>query len=412
MSTINQRIEAIRTPFLRYERHLSAAAMVAGFGIDNFTFGRVDHPGAHIIFAGYLAVAAGSIGLAHALQARADRQDRRKAAGAFAEPLATATTLAAPSVATKAALSADAPRSPGEPPSAAPKSSRVRIWLPAATQFALGGLWSGFLVFYSRSAVLAASWPFLLLLLGFLVGNEVFRKYHSRFVFASLLLFFALYSYAVFVVPVFTKTIGRITFLVSGGLAVLCFLGFLRLLAALDRERFRRSRLALFGGAIAITVAMNAFYFTGILPPLPLALSDVGIYHAVKRTGAVYTAAAEPEPWAVAAGFGRPTVHVIPGQPLALYSAVFAPIKMHTRITHRWYWWDAKQHTWRALSTVSFAISGGREGGYRGYSIKSNPQPGDWRVDIDADDGRLIGRMAFSVVAATSAVTTITKTLQ
>ncbi len=412
MSTITQRIEAIRAPLLRYERHLSAAAMVAGFGIDNLTFGRVDHPGAHIIFAGYLAIAAGSIGFAHALQARADRKDREQAGGKLERPATIGASLAPPSTLSARVGVPQVSTKPGRETPAAPKSSRLRIWLPAATQFALGGLWSGFLVFYSRSAVLAASWPFLLLLLGFLVGNEVFRKYHSRFVFASLLLFFALYSYAVFVVPVFTKTIGRLTFLASGGLAILCFLGFLRFIAALDRERFRRSRLAILGGALAITVAMNAFYFTGILPPLPLALSDVGIYHTVKRTGAVYTAAAEAEPWTVAFGFAKPVMHIVPGQPLSLYSAVFAPIKMHTRITHRWYLWDAKLRLWRVASTVSFVISGGREGGYRGYSIKSHPQAGDWRVDIDAEDGRLIGRLAFSVVNAAGNVATVAKTLQ
>src|ERR1700721_1032986 len=44
-------------PFRRYERHLSAAAMVIGFGVDSVAFGRIDHPGPHLIFVGYLAVA-------------------------------------------------------------------------------------------------------------------------------------------------------------------------------------------------------------------------------------------------------------------------------------------------------------------------------------------------------------------
>lgn len=381
-------------PFRRYERHLSAAAMIIGFVVDNFTFGRIDHPGAHIIFAAYLAVATGSIALAHALQAREDRK-------------ASCTTAAMPASPQEPACANTA-----EPAMQAQRRSRLRLWLPAATQFALGGLWSGFLVFYARSAVLAASWPFLLLLLGFLIGNEAFRQYHSRLVFASLLLFFALYSYAVFLVPVFTRTIGLVTFLASGTLAIAAFFVFLRLLSAISRARYRESRWQLIGGAAAITLTMNTFYFTGILPPLPLALSSVGVYHAVRHVGAVYVAQAEGEPWAARLGLERPVVHVTPGQKLELYSAVFAPIRMTARITHRWEWWDPRAKSWSTLAVVSFPISGGRELGYRGYSVKSNLRPGDWRVDIDSDDGRLIGRAAFAVATVTAPVKTSTTTLR
>lgn len=398
MTTIEQIEKQTRgwtAPFRRYERHISAAAMVLGFGVDNFTFGRVDHPGPHIVFLAYLAVAAISIAFAHALQARKDRE----AAALAPRILPPDGLLAQASV-------------PAQPNVAAEQRPRLRLWLPAATQFALGGLWSGFLVFYSRSAVLAASWPFLLLLLGFLIGNEAFRHYHSRLVFASLLLFFALYSYAVFVVPVFTKTIGLAMFLLSGVLAIVIYAFFLRLLADLGPERYRQSRRKLFGGAAAIAAAMNVFYFTGILPPLPLALADVGVFQGIRHTGSVYQAQQESQPWTARLGFTRPLIHVAPGQKLALYSAVFAPIQMTTRITHRWEWWDARTKRWTTQSVVSFAISGGRARGYRGYSLKSDPTAGDWRVDIDSEDGRLIGRLAFKVASIASPVETTTKTLQ
>ena len=43
------------------------------------------------------------------------------------------------------------------------------------------------------------------------------------------------------------------------------------------------------------------------------------------------------------------------------------------------------------------AISGGREGGYRGYTIKQRVMPGDWRVDAETAEGRIIGRVSFRV---------------
>jgi hypothetical protein len=418
--------------YKRYQAHFSAAAMMAGFGIDNFTFGRVDRPAANIIFAAYLALAAGTIAIGHHLETRSDRakaklvraQTRTLRKQRPLAPIFRPVQVAATSSATNETAAGDAAASvviandvgapvAAEPPKPTePAPSRFRMLLPAATQFALGGLWSGFLVFYSRSAVMAASWPFLLLLAGFLVGNETFRKYHSRLVFSSLLLLFAIYSYAIFVVPVFTHNIGRFTFIASGVIAAGVFLLFLRLLKSIGTARFRQSRPQLLLGAACIFAAMNAFYFFDILPPLPLALANVGVYHSVKHDGTVYNAVGEAQTWYNSVGLEPAVEHIAPGQPLYLYSAVFAPIKLTTRIAHRWQWYDSARSRWVTQSLVSFPINGGRDGGYRAYSIKSNPKPGDWRVDIRTEDGRLIGRLKFDVAQATAPVATVAKTLQ
>ncbi len=380
-------ISAWRAPLTRYERHISAVSMAAGFAIDNFTFGRIDRPGANIIFTAYLALAAGTIAFLHSLQSRADRK-----------------------LEVAAADEENGEAEEGAPGS--PFGKRLHAALPAATQFALGGLMSGFLVFYSRSAVFAASWPFLLLLAAVFIGNEAFRRYRQRLVFAGLLFFFLLYSYAIFVVPILLGKMGSLTFAISGLLAIVLFVLFLRLLRALGRERFNQTRVRLYGGAFAILALMNIFYFTDILPPLPLALANVGVYHSVKRTGAVYTATAEPQAVTTTFNLSRPVLHVAQGEPISVYSAVFAPIRLTTRIAHRWQWYDPKRERWVTQSVVSYAISGGREGGFRGYTIKTRPRAGSWRVDIDTADGRLIGRVAFDVEGVTKPVATVQKTIQ
>jgi hypothetical protein len=381
-----QFVDAWRGGFSRYERHISAGAMLGGFAVDNFTFGRIDRPAANIIFCAYLLLAAASIALLHALQSRMD--------GKLQDALDQSRTDGTQTIPSR------------------PKTGRLHTILPAASQFALGGLWSGFLVFYSRSAVFSASWPFLLVLTAVFIGNEVFRGYRTRLVFSGLLLFFALYSYAIFVVPVLAGRIGSLIFLASGAIATIVFLFFLQLLNRLGRSRFVQSRFLLYGGAAVILALMNLFYFTDILPPLPLALANAGVFHSAKRQGAAYSVIAEPQPLTVAFNLARPILHVAPGQSLTLYSAVFAPINLTTRIAHRWRWYDPKQKRWTLQSAVSFPISGGRAGGYRGYTVKSKPRPGSWRVDIDTEDGRLIGRVAFEVVAVSQPVSTEQKTLQ
>ncbi|MBU3925439.1 DUF2914 domain-containing protein, partial [Patescibacteria group bacterium] len=41
--------------------------------------------------------------------------------------------------------------------------------------------------------------------------------------------------------------------------------------------------------------------------------------------------------------------------------------------------------------------TGGRDGGYRTYSYIKNIAPGEWRVNIETSDHKLIGRLRFNV---------------
>jgi hypothetical protein len=162
------------------------------------------------------------------------------------------------------------------------------------------------------------------------------------------------------------------------------------------REQWKKSRLEVWGGALAIFLALNFFYFTGTLPPLPMALADSGVYHFVAKKGDVYEAQAEAEPWFTR--FGATSVmHIAPGQPVYVYSAVFAPIRFSTTIVHNWKHYNRVSHKWQTVSRVAFAINGGRDGGYRNYTIQHKVWDGDWRVDVDLSDGRIIGRIPFTV---------------
>ncbi len=335
----------------KYERHLSAAAMVGGFIVDNIFFSRIDALSTHVVFLTYTLVCFISISWMHFIEARAEE---------------------------------------GRPP------SRLRSLLPIATQFALGGFWSGLLIFYSRGAVVLAAWPFLLLLVAAFVGNEFFRKYHGRLVFTSIFLFFALYSYAIFAVPVITHSIGLTTFLLSGALALGVFILFTRFLRFVARERFQAEVWRIRFGAVLVLVLINVSYFTNLLPPLPLILQSGGMYHGMVRNGELYTATVEPQSWSVSLGFPA-TIHVMPGGTLYAYSAVFAPVKLSTSIVHRWERQDEDTKEWTTYSVVSFPIQGGRERGYRGYSIKTNLTEGNWRVNVETPSGQLIGRLRFHV---------------
>ena len=338
----------------RYERHLSAAAMVAGFTADSLFFGRVDLWDTQIVFIAYTAICFVSIPLLHYIEAKGERTGSRP---------------------------------------------RWRGLLPLATQFALGGFWSGFVIFYGRSATVDASWPFLLTLFAIFLGNELFSKYHKRLVFTSVLFFFALYSYAIFALPVYTHQMGTATFIESGVVAIILFGLFTILLRILSRERFLADIFWIRAGALGVLLVMNLAYFTNVLPPLPLAAKSVGIYHTISHSTQGYTASAE----AVHNSFFvrylgvAPPFHLVKGESIYAYSSIFAPTALMTTIVHRWQWLDPERSEWTTRFALTYPITGGRDGGYVGYSAIIPQVDGRWRVSIETADGRIIARLPFTV---------------
>ena len=363
--------------------------MVAGFAFDNYFFGRIDHPRTQLVLFGYICLAICSVLFVHFIESRSDSDELMKTA-----PGAIGSTVFI--------------RHENDPDSGLKK---IRPIVVGATQFARGALMSAFLVFYGRSAVFTVSWPFLIVLGAIFIGNEMFKRYHDRLVFTCTLLFFALYSYMIFVVPIFTRTMGKTMFLLSGAIATAAFAVVVVLLSFIGPSRMRQSWLGITAGAAAVLAILNVSYFTNILPPLPLALSNAGVFHYVSRDGAVYRAVGESRNW-ISVPWLEPTIHVNRGESLYVYSAVFAPIQLQTKIQHVWQRYDDAEKTWKTQAVVSYPITGGRDGGYRGFSIKSTPAKGRWRVNIQTGDGRLIGRVAFSVVPVSTPVTRVAQVLK
>jgi hypothetical protein len=334
-----------------YERHISAASMVGGFIFDNWVLGRPDVAQTQLIYVFYLTMAFVSIAALHGMEVRELNE----------------------------------------------RYSRVRFFLVLATQFSFGSLWSALLIFYSRSAVVAASWPFLAMLFALFIGNEALSRYFTRIVFSLILLFFILFACAVFLLPVYVHAIGPWVFGFSGAIAGVIFIFYMRIIAWIGGAKFAKERQEALAGAIGVYALLNVLYIADLIPPLPLALRQAGIYHTVAKQGDFYTATGEPQPPWYQFWNSNDVIHIPKGDAVYFFSAVFAPIKLHTRITHRWQWYSPVKKGWLTRSAVSFAVNGGRDGGYRNYTVKRNAAAGDWRVDILTTDGRTIARENFAV---------------
>ena len=279
-----------------------------------------------------------------------------------------------------------------------PKASGIiHFWLVMIIQFAFGGLLSVFLVFYFRSGTFSASWPFLLFLSIIFIFNELLKQHYSRLIFQTSVLFISIYSFAIFIVPVIVHQMGPEIFVLSGMLSLVIIWFFVICLRYIARERFGENRNLLVFTILSITVLINVLYFTNLIPPIPLSLKDAGVYHSIARISAdSYTAVGEPQGfW----DFFRPyeLFHEVKGQPIYVFSSIFSPTNLNTDVVHEWQYYDETTKDWINKGQIQLAIVGGREGGFRTYSIKTPDTAGLWRVEVKTPQGQLVGRIKFEV---------------
>ena len=101
------------------------------------------------------------------------------------------------------------------------KSSKYESIYETLMLFSFGGLFSGFVIFYTRSGSLLSAWPFVLIMLLLMLGTEFYKSFYKRITFQIILYFVAIFTHLIFFVPLIVKDVGTFWFLVSGGLSVI-----------------------------------------------------------------------------------------------------------------------------------------------------------------------------------------------
>ena len=162
---------------------------------------------------------------------------------------------------------------------------RMRPYFPMAVQFLLGGLFSAYAVFYSRSATLTSTGIFFALLVALLVGNEFLRDRLSSLRLLVSLYAVVCFAFFTFFLPVMTGFMNVAIFLVGAGLSVAVTLRVVQLIYRNNPDRSKREAIGVTAPACALIGLLVCFYFLNWIPPVPLALKFGGIYHEVKKTG-------------------------------------------------------------------------------------------------------------------------------
>jgi hypothetical protein len=148
---------------------------------------------------------------------------------------------------------------------------------------------------------------------------------------------------------------------------------------------------------LSVVLAVNALYFANLIPPVPLALKDVGIFHTVskKADGCYEVQYVAPSAWRFWIDWESP-FYLSPGDRVNCYTAIFAPGKVRVPVFHVWFRKTAGG--WVQTDRKRMDIAGGREKGYRGYTYKRMVAPGKWRVAVETMRGQTLGEITFDIV--------------
>jgi hypothetical protein len=122
----------------------------------------------------------------------------------------------------------------------------------------------------------------------------------------------------------------------------------------------------------------------------------MGIYHDVQKGPEGYLLMRLRPDWMFWQN-GDQHFEARPGDRIFCFVRIFAPTRFRDRVKLRWSYYDPKRG-WTKWDAIPFNVSGGRGDGFRGYGFKENYQPGDWRVEVETEDGRDVGSIRFTVV--------------
>jgi DUF2914 family protein len=274
--------------------------------------------------------------------------------------------------------------------------ARTQPHYPHAIHFLLGGLFSAYTIFYSQSASLTTTAIFFALLVVLLVTNEFLNDSPTNVRLLVSLYAVVVFSFFTFFLPVLLGSMNTAVFLIGAGLSAAVTIKVVRLIYEQQQpvpSRWEEVWTSL--PAIVLIVVLVGFYFLKWIPPVPLSMKFAGAYHKVAKVDEEFQLTFEKAAWY---HFWKRSDDPFHGEgPAYCFTAVFAPVALHTTIFHRWQYRAHPGRDFLKTDRIPIAIAGGREKGYRGYTVKQRVVPGDWRVDVETAEGSVIGRVSFRV---------------
>lgn len=261
-------------------------------------------------------------------------------------------------------------------------------YLNTVLQFFFGGIFSALFIFYFLSSSDLPGYGFVLALAALLIGNEFLESAYSELTLSWAFFTLSAIMFFNFALAHLFRSVSTFWFYLGTLLALLLVL-VLRKATKLESASIKPS--------VAVAALMLLLHFFNVIPPVPLVKKEMLVAHDLRKTNGSYVGRIESPGWRFWRSSAK-TFHRAPGERVYCFTSVFAPNGITTTIRHRWLRYDAAREEWIDSGTIPIRIAGGRRGGYRALSYKSNASAGRWRVIAEAESGAAIGILDFEVV--------------
>jgi hypothetical protein len=271
----------------------------------------------------------------------------------------------------------------------------------ASLQFLFGSLLSALFFLYFKSSSHGLAWAMSALLAVLLVANEFMVNKYRRFTLSWALFGFCAMLLFNFALPFLLGSVWPIWFYLS----TLCGAALAYFLYAKTPQRLGSIQpVGLIAGLLMLAYSFD------VIPPVPLVKRDMVIAYDIQKVESHYLITLQRSPWWNAWQKTSNHLTLLPDQKIFCFSSIFAPQGLKTRLFHRWQILQKTRqgNTWLTQSYIGFDVTGGRDGGYRGYTYKQNIRAGEWRVIVETASGKTIASHRFTLKEGQTAPQTTT----
>lgn len=276
---------------------------------------------------------------------------------------------------------------------------RVQIYFPLVIQFFFGGLSSAFVIYFSRSVSMSKTITFFVILVCLLFANELLKRRISNKYLQFSVYYFISFTFFTFMIPVILKKMNTSIFILSGLVSLTITLSLITIIYIKSPStRIEISLKKIITIILGIYALINLFYFTNLIPPVPLALDTGIVAHNVQKENKDYLVTYERDEWYIFWRDHRIKFIREPDERVFVFTSIFAPTEIKKSIFHRWKWFNEKTDKWEVVDNIGYEITGGRDAGFRGFTYKDNVKPGLWKVDVVTEEGLILGVINFEII--------------
>lgn len=272
-------------------------------------------------------------------------------------------------------------------------------YAPLAIQFFLGGLSSAYVIFFFQSVTLTKTMVFFAILVVLLFSNELLKHRISNKYLQFGAYYFVNFTFFIFILPIIFGAMNTFLFILSGFASLGCTLYLIKYIytnSPSTRKEVSLWKLSVL--IIGIYAFVNTCYYFNLIPPVPLSLQDALVAYNIEKEDNTFKVSYERVPLLNVFKSYDDTFNYTDGDTVYVFTSIFAPSDLKKSVLHNWQWYNARNERWSTTDRISFEVTGGRKGGFRGYTYKANVWPGKWRVNVITDEGLVLGRIDFQII--------------